>query len=147
MWHFQIQLVLVVMSAITKELEKHVIKKLHMCTEYLIWIEWNLSKELHITTVNFWAQIFLNLHFNRRKMYTILYLRVKKWFGSIFQIFSQRCSSESTSSILDTLYVVNKEDPIKIFFLERLTLQIIKQQSKTHFIWKIAYCVWIYSFG
>ena len=34
---------LVVMSAITKELEKHVIKKLHMCTEYLIWIEWNLK--------------------------------------------------------------------------------------------------------
>ena len=46
-------LVLVVMSAIAKELEKHVIKKLHMCTEYLIWIEWNLSKELHITTVYF----------------------------------------------------------------------------------------------
>ena len=73
-------------------------------------------KELHITTVYFWAQIFLNLHFNRGKMCTILYMRVKKWFGSIFQIFSQRCSSESTSSILDTLYVVNKEDPIKIFF-------------------------------
>ena len=36
-------LVLVVMSAITKELEKHVIKKLHMCTEYQIWIEWNLK--------------------------------------------------------------------------------------------------------
>ena len=39
----QAMLVLVVMSTITKELEKHVIKKLHMCTEYLIWIEWNLK--------------------------------------------------------------------------------------------------------
>ena len=36
-------LVLVVMSAITKELEKHVIKKLQMFTEYLIWKEWNLK--------------------------------------------------------------------------------------------------------
>ena len=103
-------------------------------------------KELHITSVYFWAQIFLIFILIEENVHNFIF-ESKKIIWLKFSNFSERCSSESTSSILDTLYVVNKEDPIKIFFLERLTRQIIKQQSKTHFIRKIAYCVWIYSFG
>ena len=31
-------------------------------------------KELHITTVNFWAQIFLNLHFNSQEKCAQFYI-------------------------------------------------------------------------